>query len=244
VTAPIYVGVAGWSVPGQHAELFPSAGTHLQRYAARYNAVEINSSFYSSHQPRTYARWAASVPDDFRFSVKVPREITHKRKLADSDALLDQFLREVTALGSKLGPLLVQIPPKLAFEETTAHAFFAALRARFNGAVVFEPRHPTWFEPACDAFLSEFRVARVVADPAPVPAAAQPAGVSSLRYHRLHGSPDMYYSPYSHSYLTALAAEVSTAGVETWCIFDNTARQHATVNALSLLELLGPNPNP
>jgi uncharacterized protein YecE (DUF72 family) len=242
VTAPIFVGVAGWNVPSQHAQLFPSDGTHLQRYAARYNAVEINSSFYSSHLPRTYARWAASVPAHFRFSAKVPREITHKRKLADSDDILERFLREVSELGAKLGPLLVQLPPRLEFQEPIARTFFTGLRQRFEGAVVFEPRHPTWFEPERAQFLEEFRLARVAADPAPVPAAAEPAGINSLRYFRLHGSPDMYYSNYPDDYLQSLAATLmasASAGAETWCIFDNTARQHATLNALRIVQLLG-----
>src|SRR4051812_32051961 len=72
----LYVGCAGWSVPKEHAGHFPAAGSHLQRYASRFPAVEINSSFYRPHRPATYARWAATVPDRFRFAGKVPREIT------------------------------------------------------------------------------------------------------------------------------------------------------------------------
>lgn len=237
----LYVGIAGWTVPKQHAEHFPAVGSHLQRYAARYNATEINSSFYGSHRPSTYARWAATVPEHFRFSVKVPREITHKRKLIDSIDLLDAFIAEVTQLGARLGPLLVQLPPKLAFDLAVAAAFFRALRERFNGVVAFEPRHPTWFDAACDGFLLEHRLARVAADPAPVAAAAGPGGSNQLRYYRLHGSPDMYYSAYADDYLQTLARELTQAAqtAETWCIFDNTARQHATLNALRLVELLG-----
>src|SRR6187455_1643415 len=106
---PIYVGVAGWPIPKPHAGLFPETGSHLQRYAARFNAVEINSSFYRPHRPATYARWAASVPPDFRFAVKVPREITHRRRLVEVDDLLERFPGEATHLGEKLGPLLVQL---------------------------------------------------------------------------------------------------------------------------------------
>jgi len=75
----VKVGCAGWAIPRQHAHRFPEQGTHLERYARRLPAVEINSSFYRSYQPKTYARWAASVPEHFRFAVKVPREITHRR---------------------------------------------------------------------------------------------------------------------------------------------------------------------
>ncbi|MEI9888899.1 MAG: DUF72 domain-containing protein [Rhizomicrobium sp.] len=103
--------------------------------------------------PATYARWAASVPADFRFAVKMPKAITHERRLADADDLLARFLGEAGELGGRLGALLVQLPPSLAFNEGIAGAFFAALRARFDGAVVCEPRHASWFTAKVDAFL-------------------------------------------------------------------------------------------
>ena len=83
----VKVGCAGWSLPRVAWPEFPAAGTHLQRYAVHLNAVEINSSFYRPHQPATYARWAASVPESFRFSVKLPKTITHQQRLRDCDAL-------------------------------------------------------------------------------------------------------------------------------------------------------------
>jgi uncharacterized protein YecE (DUF72 family) len=94
------IGTAGWSVSSRYAEQIPHGGTHLQRYANRLNAVEINSSFYRPHQRKTYERWAQSTPVDFRFSVKVPKAITHDARLKSCDALLDRFVNEVTGLGS------------------------------------------------------------------------------------------------------------------------------------------------
>ena len=108
----IHVGCAGWSIPRQYAEHFPEWGTHLERYAQRFPAVEINSSFYRPHRPATYARWAASVPASFQFAVKVPREISHMRRLRDVADPLERFLSEVEALGTALGPVLVQLPPR------------------------------------------------------------------------------------------------------------------------------------
>src|SRR6476660_3545395 len=130
---PIYVGVAGWPIPKPHAGLFPETGSHLQRYAARFNAVEINSSFYRPHRPATYARWAASVPAGFQFAVKVPRTITHERRLVDTAPLLAAFLAECGALGPARGPLLVQLPPRLAFDAAVAEAFLALLREQYAG---------------------------------------------------------------------------------------------------------------
>ncbi|WP_408901606.1 DUF72 domain-containing protein, partial [Pararoseomonas indoligenes] len=77
----VQIGTAGWSIPKQHAGEFDADGSHLERYARRLPAVEINSSFYRPHRPATYERWAASTPESFRFSAKVPRTITHDCRL-------------------------------------------------------------------------------------------------------------------------------------------------------------------
>jgi uncharacterized protein YecE (DUF72 family) len=235
------IGTAGWAIPKAHVSEFPSHGSHLERYAARFSAVEINSSFYRSHQPATYARWAASVPGDLRFSAKVPKAITHDQRLVAADVMLDVFLSEVTCLGPKLGCLLVQLPPSLTYDRPVAEEFFRDLRAQYSGSVVIEPRHPSWFTPEVTARLSAHRIGQVAADPACVPAAAEPAGWPELVYVRLHGSPEIYYSTYDDAYLDRLArrlrALASTAR-EVWCIFDNTALFAATPNALGLIERL------
>jgi uncharacterized protein YecE (DUF72 family) len=216
---------------------FPSEGTHLARYAARFRGVEINSSFYRPHRPATYQRWAASVPPGFRFAVKVPRAITHEHALAGVDALLDAFLAEAGALGDRLGPLLVQLPPSRVFDRTVATRFFDALRDRHAGAVVLEPRHASWFTPAVDVLLAARRIGGVAADPARVPRAAEPSGDPGLVYYRLHGSPVMYRSSYDAAYLQRLAESIERhreCGADVWCIFDNTANGAATANALLL----------
>jgi uncharacterized protein YecE (DUF72 family) len=233
------IGCAGWSLPRETWPRFSAVGTHLERYASRFAAVEINSSFYRSHRPATYTRWAASVPAAFRFAVKLPKTITHVLRLRQSAAPLAEFLAQVESLGSRLGCLLVQLPPSLDFDRAVALAFFGTLREHFAGGVACEPRHPSWFQGEVDTILAQLRIARVAADPAPVPRASEPGGWNGLVYHRLHGSPQMYYSAYSDQYLDRLAArlanEVST-GVPVWCIFDNTANGAATLNGLSLLE--------
>src|SRR5215212_12105710 len=115
--SPVAIGTAGWTIPARFGAEFPGEGSHLQRYARRFAAAEINSSFYRPHRPATYARWAASVPDGFRFSAKVPKAATHEARLRGPDAVaaLERFLGEVRELGDRLGPLLVQLPPKLSY---------------------------------------------------------------------------------------------------------------------------------
>ncbi|HYW30016.1 MAG TPA: DUF72 domain-containing protein, partial [Gemmatimonas sp.] len=201
----LVIGTAGWSLPRDAQGAFPEAGTHLQRYAAVLHGVEINSSFYRPHRPATYARWAASVPKGFRFSIKVPRSITHEGKLADRGELLEPFLEQVASLGAALGPLLVQLPPSLQFDSAVAGAFLELLRELHTGDVVLEPRHATWFSPDADVLLQSFAVARVAADPARVPEAAEPGGSLDIVYYRLHGSPVIYRSSYEPAYLQRLA---------------------------------------
>jgi uncharacterized protein YecE (DUF72 family) len=235
------IGCAGWSVPKADQAAFPTEGTLLQRYAGRFSAVEINSTFYHLHRPATYEKWAASVPADFRFAVKVPKAITHEQRLVATDALLEVFLAEARCLGEKLGCLLVQLPPSLAYDAPTVKSFFRDLRAQYGGAVALEPRHPSWFTDDVEREMRAHLVARVAADPPRVPVAADPGGWPGLVYVRLHGSPRMYYSAYDEAYLDQLAERLLAMAERAdaiWCIFDNTAMGAATPNALGLLTRL------
>jgi uncharacterized protein YecE (DUF72 family) len=241
--ARVYVGRAGWSLSRAEQAHVPAEGASiLERYARRFPAVEINSSFYRPHRPATYARWSACVPPDFRFSAKIPKRITHELRLVGSEPPLDSFIAEVTCLGERLGPLLVQLPPSFVYDERVARGFFESLRTRHEGAVVFEPRHPTWFADDVERLLAELRIARVAADPAVVPAASEPGGWPGLVYYRLHGSPRVYYDKYDDSYVEALAirlrTRMSSSNAPVWCIFDNTALGAATANAGDLLKRL------
>ncbi|HEX8574142.1 MAG TPA: DUF72 domain-containing protein [Allosphingosinicella sp.] len=235
----ILVGTAGWTVPARVAELFPAEGGGLERYSALFGCAEINSSFHRSHRPDTWRRWAQSVPRGFRFSAKLSKEITHKRRLVDCSEPLEAALAEIGLLGESIAILLVQLPPSLAFDPEVAKSFLGELRDRWSLEIAFEPRHPSWFEDEAEALLESFRTARVAADPARVPAAAEPGGWSGLAYYRLHGSPIPYRSSYDDGRLEAYAARIAAGPAPAWCIFDNTASGAATADALKLKQLLG-----
>jgi uncharacterized protein YecE (DUF72 family) len=237
----IRIGTAGWSLRKEVIDNFPGVGTHLQRYARRLDGVEINSSFYRPHRRATYARWRESTPDSFQFSVKIPKQITHEKRLVDCEAELASFLENVTALEKKLGPLLVQLPPSLAWHEVVAARFFAKFRSRYAGPIACEPRHPSWFEERPSHQLADFGVDRVAADPAVVEAAASPGGAQRTGYVRWHGSPRVYYSSYTQETLERLAKtliDLEQTSANVWCIFDNTAENAAIHNALTLTRLL------
>jgi uncharacterized protein YecE (DUF72 family) len=241
-TSPtLRIGCAGWSLPAAEATLAFGEGGHLERYARIFDAVEINSSFYRPHRPQTYARWAESVPAEFRFAVKMPKAISHEKRLRDCRRDVDAFLAQVTELGSKLGVVLLQLPPSLVFERRPALRFFDALRARHAGPVACEPRHSSWFDAAVDADLRDRGITRAAADPARVQRAAVPGGDHACEYLRLHGSPRMYYDAYSDRSLDRIAQHLvrpSSRVRERWCIFDNTTLGHALTDALTLRAML------
>lgn len=235
------IGTAGWSIARESAARFPVKGAGLERYSAVLNAVEINSSFHRPHRASTWERWRETVPEDFRFSVKVPKWITHEAKLVECEEPLATFIGEAGALGDKLAVLLVQLPPKLEFDAAVAERFFAGLAALSPAAIACEPRHASWFTGEADDLLNRLKVARVAADPAKHEGAGEPGGWRGLSYWRLHGSPVMYRSSYADriaSYAAAIG-EDAAAGRESWCVFDNTASSAATGDALALKDMLG-----
>ena len=237
---PVQIGTAGWSIPRQIADQFPVTGSGLERYAERFSVAEINSSFHRPHRLSTWQRWHDSVPPDFRFSVKLPKTITHQAKLQDCADLLTAFLAQAHTLAEKLAVLLVQLPPKLEFEPEVARHFFEHLSARTSALLACEPRHPSWFTDEADVMLADLKVARVAADPSIGDAAAAPGGWNGLAYWRLHGSPVIYRSSYSDridDYAHRLLASAEKAQ-PTWCIFDNTASSAGAGDALALMEAI------
>ena len=245
----IRVGTAGWSISREAASAFQGDGQHLVRYAKVLGCAEINSSFHRSHRTEVYRRWADLTPPGFRFSVKLPRAITHERRLRRARDPLLRFLAEVSGLGDRLAVLLVQLPPSFAFESRPVRRFFTLLREFFPGAVVCEPRHPSWFTPVADRALIAHAVGRVAADPAPVPLAREPGGWlgtggnggGAVVYYRWHGAPRTYWSRYEPAWLRAQADRLKRWPPDTdcWCVLDNTASGGAISNALELQAMLG-----
>jgi uncharacterized protein YecE (DUF72 family) len=120
-----------------------------------------------------------------------------------------------------------------------AAAFFSGLGAALGGAIVCEPRHPSWFDPEAEALIAAHRIARVAADPAPVPVAAMPGGWPGLAYFRLHGFPNIYRSGYEAEARARWAGRVrplAEVGTPVWAIFDNTTLGRATPDALAFVE--------
>lgn len=170
------IGTAGWSITRATSASFPGVGPHLQRYSQVLGCAEINSSFYRHHRFEVYERWAAQTPPGFRFSAKVPRSITHDGRLRRAREPLLRFLSEAAGLAERLAVVLVQLPPSLVFEARPVRKFFDLLAELYDGTMVCEPRHASWFTPAAERVLAALHVSRAAADPAGWPEASRPGG--------------------------------------------------------------------
>lgn len=236
------IGTASWTIPKEAMPLFPAEGTHLERYAQTLSGVEINSSFYREHKAATYKKWAASVPKDFKFSVKLSKVFTHTQKLGLEEGQLKPVLANIAELGEKWETLLIQLPPSLAYEPWVAERFFREVREEFRGIIAFEPRHKTWATPNAVQLMKEHSVVKVFADPEPCPLPEDTFGKIEKGpvYFRLHGTPEIYKSNYEAERLQKFLAEIvkrKAPESSAWCIFDNTTFGYATMNALELTAL-------
>jgi len=178
------------------------------------------------------------VPESFRFSVKMPKTMTHDQRLSGVRSHLDRFLDEVSGLGEKLGVLLLQLPGSFEFKPQLVDRFLGMLRRRHQGPVVCEPRHASWYTADAEARLSGYAIALVAADPPRGTKACSPGGWGGVMYYRLHGSPRCYFSPYEQPFLAAVAGRIREFPGPAWCIFDNTGSGAAFENAVRLRELV------
>jgi uncharacterized protein YecE (DUF72 family) len=237
----VRVGIAGWSNPPAMRAARRAAQTHLAHYAAHFSCVEVNSSFYRPHRGATYARWRDETPPQFRFSVKMPRSITHERHLRGSAAEVSRFYGEISHLQPKLAAVLVQLPPNLEYSAAAVRSFFRSVPRMRGTVVTCEPRHVSWFSKRAGEALGRLDVSRVGADPARSAGADVPGGAHRFAYFRWHGAPRMYYSKYSDAQLAALAVKVTLSKAkEVWCIFDNTAYYAAWDDALRFIPMIAP----
>lgn len=269
--ADVRVGLSGWSYQGWRGPFYPSSlrrGTELEYASRQVRTIEINGSFYSLKTASVYASWRDATPPDFVFAVKGSRYITHLKRLKDVDVPLANFLASgVLALEEKLGPLLWQLPPGMAFDAEELGAFLtllprstadAASLARGHdervketgppGPVTDRPlrhalevRDPSFADRNAAALLSDHGVALVVADTAGRWPMLE-TDTAAFRYVRLHGHEELYASSYSDSLLKEWAAKVqrwARDGQDVYVYFDNDIYAAAPRNALSLARLLG-----
>lgn len=236
----LIIGTAHWSIPKLHRAHFIDNSSQLTSYASRLRGVEINSSFYKEHLPKTYEKWYTQTPEHFRFSLKLLKEFTHYDRLhIKQDSKLPSVLNSMLGLKEKFKVLLIQLPPYLPYQKMAVQNFFSFLRQHYSGHIVLEPRHRSWASEEVWEHLVQFQVNKVFADPEPCPIVSQQL-YPTLCYMRLHGSPVIYESNYSPDQISAYLEKImalSNTQSEAWCIFDNTKFGAATTNALWMEQL-------
>lgn len=264
------VGISGWTYPPWRGAFYPRGLPHrreLEWASRRLGSIEINGSFYALQRPESYRSWVEQTPDDFVFSVKGGRFITHLKKLSDVETPLANFLASgVLALGAKLGPLLWQLPPTLGFDRERIASFLrllprstaeAAARAtdhddRLAGRAwlttdvdrplrhAIEVRHASFLTPAFLDLLQGHGVAAVTADTAGRwPLIDTPT--ADFAYVRLHGDRELYVSGYSGAALDGWADRIRGWGSErdVFVYFDNDVKVRAPYDAMALMARLG-----
>jgi uncharacterized protein YecE (DUF72 family) len=140
----VRIGTQGWNYAAWVGPFYPErtpASAFLTQYARAFDTVEVDSTFYAIPPARVVRQWADRVPDGFVFATKLPREITHERRLLGADALLTEFCDRMAELGDRLGPILVQLGPDFAPAERAAlERFIDRLPSGFRWAVEFRQR--------------------------------------------------------------------------------------------------------
>jgi uncharacterized protein YecE (DUF72 family) len=238
----IHIGTSGWHYEHWKGPFYPkgiASGDMLAFYAERFQAAEINNSFYQLPTAKTLEAWSNAVPAGFLFAVKASRYITHMKKLKDPEEPVGHFLDRIRVLGSRLGPVLFQLPPNWRCDCDRLKNFVAELPDGYRYA--FEFRDPSWFDDKVCRVLEDAGAAFCIYDLA---GRQSPKTVTAdFVYVRLHGPGEAYQGDYSPQALSGWAGAFSAwarQGKDIFCFFDNDQRGYAPANAMSLIDTLKP----
>jgi uncharacterized protein YecE (DUF72 family) len=244
-TGQFWAGTSGMVVPAANKAAFPEPfrdQPRLAYYASLFNSLEVNSSFYKVPMPSTFEKWAATVPDHFRFTVKLGRHITHERGLIFRDKDIDHFMTAADFIGSKKGCLLIQFPASLHATD----ANFSQLQLLLARIMVSDPthswklavefRHVSWYSPDILTRLPEPYWASVVLHDMPASAITSP-GDNGFIYLRFHGPAGDYKGGYTDDRLLSFARKIQAwrgEGKDVFVYFNNTIGD-ALVNVNTLV---------
>ncbi len=264
------VGISGWTYPPWRGDFYPSKLPHnreLAYAASKLNSIEINGSFYALQLPTSYHRWRSETPDDFMFSLKGARFITHMKRLTDSEHTLPNFFASgVLSLQDKLGPVLWQLPPNFSYDRPRIEAFLQLLPRSTGEAAYLARKHDerlagrAWTGTAADLpmrhalevrhasfvnddfldLLRQYCVAAVIADTAGKWPQFDTA-TADFVYLRLHGASELYVSGYTEDELIRWAAKIrrfQQQGLDAFVYFDNDVKVRSPYDAMRLAALL------
>jgi uncharacterized protein YecE (DUF72 family) len=235
-----HVGCSGWEYKHWRGNFYP-AGTPRTRwfehYAATFDSVEINNTFYRLPEAATFARWAARAPSRFVFAVKASRFLTHMKKLKDPEAPLERLFTRLKPLGRHLGPVLYQLPPGWKLDRERLEHFLQALPKGVRHVIEF--RDPSWYSDHVFLMLERHRVALCLHDMHG--SATGRTRVGPFVYVRFHGAAGKSGGAYSPDRLRGwadwLAAQLEE-GLDVFAYFNNDVGGHAPRDAVTLRRFL------
>jgi len=236
-----FIGTSGWVYPHWRGVVYPAdlpTSQWLAYYAARFDTVEVNNSFYRLPSEEAFRHWREAAPDGFLYSVKVSRYITHMKKLAGVEEALSVFLERSRLLGEHLGPLLYQLPPRWRANINRLRDFLQMLPHDLQH--VFEFRHCSWLEDGVLDLLAQEGAALCIVSLPDFPCEIR--ATAPFVYIRLHGAEAKYASLYSERELQWWAEQILgflESGKDVYAYFDNDACGYAIANAQRLEEIVG-----
>jgi uncharacterized protein YecE (DUF72 family) len=222
----VWIGTSGWQYRDWRGRFYPSAvptARWLEHYAAGFATVESNNAFYNLPERRVFAAWAERTPDDFVMAVKVSRYLTHLRRLRDPAQPVARFVDRVAGLGSKLGPVLIQLPPTFRCDAERLAATLDQFPREFRVAVEF--RHASWFVDEIRTLLTERGAALCLADRrGPLTLPWRTAAWTYLRFHEGRSAPLPCYGRAALATWADRLAKGWGPDADCWVYFNNDPR--------------------
>ncbi|MEZ5180992.1 MAG: DUF72 domain-containing protein [Acidimicrobiales bacterium] len=240
------IGCSGWQYREWRGVAYPAELPQrrwFEHYAATFDTVELNTTFYRLPAPSTVEAWRDRAPDGFRYAVKVGRFGTHRKKLRDPATWLANHLDRAERLDEHLGPQLLQLPPHWHRDAPRLDAMLAAAPERHRWAV--ELRDPSWLHDEVFEVLRAHRAALCIHDLLDDHPWERTADWTYLRFHGPEATTDAYGGRYGPERLEAVADRLDewrTEGTDVWAYFNNDRGGHAWTDARWLAERLGPSP--
>ena len=244
VHSRLHIGCSGWSYDHWRGDFYPenlAKSKWFSHYATQFSTVEVNATFYHLPRETTWDKWRDAAPDGFIYAIKLWRQVTHRRRLADAQEPLSTFLRGAEKLGERLGSILVQLPPGLHADHQLLSSFLSLLPRELRFA--FEFRHRSWYEDETYRLLEKHGCSFVLHD---YRGRVTPrVAVGPFIYLRFHGPEGDYQGGYSREALSDWAnwlREQAASGRECFAYFNNDIGGHAPRDAKALTELVGESP--
>jgi uncharacterized protein YecE (DUF72 family) len=233
---PLFVGTSGWQYPHWRDRFYPrelAVSSWLEHYAARFAAVEVNATFYRLPEAEAVGAWAERTPADFVFAAKMSRFLTHTKRLRDPAEPVARFLERTSALGEKLGPVLLQLPPSMKRDLGRLRDTLACFPA--GARVAVEPREPSWAGRALESLLEERGAALCIADgPRARGEVVRTAPFAYVRFHGGHATPSPCYGAAALRAWAERLARSWSPSEDAYVFFNNDALGCALRDAIVL----------